>query len=199
MFFYVQFIFLIYFIHKQFEYERVTILTYTAIPIFSIYNILMLFPELMHKVSISSLITTIVISVLIGYYQASKVKIKETKTITGDYDKDNLEVPIYTKIAFVKGGYRYAIGWICILCAKYVIGAIFNINIHESFLESMWEELLRDIISIFSFQVRHGENVWIDWILVGGANITYVLLLRKRYPAVRNSLKNRGRRKKSKK
>ncbi|MBC1793084.1 hypothetical protein [Listeria booriae] len=104
-------IILIYFITKQFEYEKVNRLTYVAIPIYSIYQITVTLPHRSTDIPVWIVFLVFVIGACIGIYQASKVQIKDAKVTTGYTEVAGVEQVVYKKQIMVKGGARYLIGW----------------------------------------------------------------------------------------
>ncbi|MBC1563883.1 hypothetical protein [Listeria booriae] len=181
-------IILIYFITKQFEYEKVNRLTYVAIPIYSIYQITVTLPHRSTNIPVWIIILVFVIGACIGIYQASKVQIKDAKVTTGYTEVAGVEQVVYKKQIMVKGGARYLIGWAAIILAKFLLAFLLHLDVHESMMEAFVQDALKDMVFFLSFAAKEGPTAWMDWTLIGISSAVYTLRLIQKSPLVKTEL-----------
>ncbi|WP_099974051.1 hypothetical protein [Lactobacillus terrae] len=165
---------IVYFIKKQFEFEKTKRIYLLIIPVYSIIMFIFSF-----KPSVSNnlyLLVILVISAIVSYIQA-----KHTETITLP-DKDKYNRPATE----IKGGYVYLLGWIVIFIAELILiwFKVGRLNI----LETLSEEITLDL---FKFKHFGNDSSWFILALSGFSSYFYSLWLRLFNPDIKKSLNRR--------
>lgn len=168
----------VYFIKKQFEFEKISKIRYLTIPLFATVQFITAV-QLENGQDVLLLIFGAVISFLIGWYQTTDFEIKQKNTIINYYVRvGSVEQSVYTKELYSKGGKSYLIGWIMIFIVQVFLSVIY----HEIELDEIQSEWLAEIAKdLFIFLRVKEHSYWWVWELYSVSNLSYYFILRKKH------------------
>ncbi|TYC50836.1 hypothetical protein ESZ50_01055 [Weissella muntiaci] len=165
---------LLYFIQKQFSYERPKRYQYVLLPIYT--GVLFILSLGHGRVAPAWVIGIIGIGIVVGMIQGNFAKLSP---YIGEAGEARVKI---------KGGWPYLIGWILLLLGQlainlYIAHTQFDLNelINES-KSLMLEEL-------FPFRKINGINWWPFWALSTSASVTYTMILYLRSPEFRLTIR----------
>lgn len=177
----------VYFIKKQFEFEKVSKVRYYMIPAFGAF-------QFVTNVSIKNafdatlLVNVFVMSCLIGWYQTRDFAIKVHDEPTKYIVKENhQESPIYERALYSRGGRSYIVGWIAIFILQIVIGLVTHTVSLDEVSHEWTAEILKDLLIFFRF--NHDEYWWI-WEIFAVSNLSYYLILKNTNDQMRDAFKS---------
>lgn len=182
-------ILIFYFLHEQFEFSRITRISYWFIPIATFYQFFRTFvwSPLNNIVFVGIMIA----ASLIGHYQAAHTRIRLEETATTYFrDAQQNEVPIYRKVITAQGGASYLYGWLMTLVLQFLVELVY---LHEHLTvtkigKEFFDEVLADLFSAFRFSDNVHNTSWTLWALTGGTSLAYTLWLAHRSPAAKRTL-----------
>ncbi|MBS7578127.1 MULTISPECIES: hypothetical protein [unclassified Enterococcus] len=182
-------ILVLYFIKEQFSFNRLQKLNYLFLPVLSIYQVATNFK--LNQLNIILLIVTILIGIVVGYYQSRYAQIKrELKPVYIYYDDEHNERKIYKRGILVKGGRSYIVGWIIIFAIQIMIQYLVLVD-KGPIQNELYHELLADFFSIYRLKsLGESADHWYVWALYGTSNLFYLNFLCRRHPTVREALFN---------
>lgn len=175
----------IYFIHEQFKYSVVNRWSYWFMPIFSLvqFSIQMTWNEV-NEIKFGLIL---VVSLLVGYFQAKYTKIQIGKAQSAFFEYEKEEVTLYKKVARAKGGYPYLIGWLVIMAMQVILA--FWENQHafstQELVSEIYEEVIRDLVLALRF-TDSADGAWYVWAITGLSSLSYILFLARRSPIVKH-------------
>lgn len=177
------------FLHEQFEFSKITRLSYWIIPIFTLYQFGRTFTW--SPLNVTVLAGIIIFATWVGHYQASHTKIQLEETATTYFrDAEQREVPIYRKIITAQGGRPYLLGWLMTLGAQFIIEFTY---LHENLSwekvnQEFFNEILADLITFYRFSTSGHHTSWTLWALTDTTSLAYTLWLAHRSPATKQTL-----------
>lgn len=173
------FLFFVYFIREQFEYNEVTRWNYVVIPVFAIGSLVMEFEWTIR--SIIELLVIMAIGIIISYFQAKYTEVRpENKEMSYFKDTEGIEQPIYKKIVTAKGGIVYLCGWALILVVQILIELLVeHIVIDKNLIFSeIIREATREVIS--ALRIGDENTSWSIWALIAATSGGYTHFLAKK-------------------
>ena len=171
---------LIYFVKKQYSFERPKRFTYLLIPIYSLVMFCTTFP--INAQNIYFAFGILVIGIAIGIFQGNSAEIK---SYIGESGESRVKI---------KGGNNYLLGWLAIIAVQILIEILLvhhNIDTGE-IVKEIQGSIKEEIMPLSRI---HRGGFWALWILTGSASLFYTIVLSKRSPEFRQTIK-RGSRKK---
>ncbi|WP_191982774.1 hypothetical protein [Levilactobacillus zymae] len=184
-------IILIYFIHDQFEFSKITRISFWIIPLSTLYQFFNTF--VFNRTNLLIVGGLILFSIAIGYYQAShtKVRLEETSN-TFFRDATGQEVPLYKKVITAQGGRHYLYGWLLVLVVQILIEALY---LHEPLTPvKIWDVFLEEVMAdLFSFSrfIDGAHTSWIIWALASFTSFGYTFWIARLHPLAYRKLFNK--------
>lgn len=179
---------LIYFIQDQFEFSKISRISFWIIPFSTLYQFFNTF--VVNQTNLLIVAALIIFAIGIGYYQAvyTKVRLEETSS-TFFRDNQGQEVPIYKKVVTAQGGRHYLYGWIIVLGVQILLEVLY---LHERLTPlKIWDVFLEEVIAdLFSFSrfVGSEHTSWIIWALTSFTSFGYTFWIAHLYPLARRKL-----------
>lgn len=155
---------------KAFKFEKVSRFEQITLPG---YSLIMFLITMSWKTSeIGLLVLVVVLSALIGWYQASGVTIQRTA------EHDKFKRPI----VLVKQNWPYIVGWVAVFvlgiaCEIWHVGRISNAHILRELGEVVREEL-------FTFMKFGNAYSWYIWAISAVSGFTYMWVLHRKEPEI---------------
>lgn len=169
------------FIKGTFEYEKITRLDLIIIPLYSALMMVLGLKNIHSVISIELAIILLLIGTAIGFLQASKTQIKDTKEL------DSYQRPILK----VKRNWPYLIGWLISFAIGIAVEIFFGAHLDtEEVSHELFEEILKDLSII---ALLHVHSAWYIWVLNVATSFTYGGCLLVRYPKIREAVRRKRR------
>lgn len=168
------------FIRGTFEYEKVTRLDLVIIPAYSAIMMLLSFRNIQSIQATCVAIILLLIGILLGFFQASKVMVNDTDNF------DTYQRPILK----VKRNWPYLVGWLITfmigISIEIFYGAHFNMR---EVSQELFKEVLKDlsVVALFS-----EHSTWFIWILNVATSFTYGTCIVTRYPKIREAIRRKN-------
>lgn len=175
----------LYFIKKQFEYEKVKLSRYLVIPVFASYRF---FNSVEIENARDAFICGIafVAAVLVAFYQVRTFTFKTVEKRSRYYVKVNGEKqPVYRDEYLAKGGSAYLIGWIALFIVQVALSLMAN-ELQLADISHEWlTEVLQDLLLLDRI---NGHSAWWAWELFAVSNLTYYIVLRRQNETFRRNI-----------
>ncbi|KRM31169.1 hypothetical protein FC83_GL001173 [Agrilactobacillus composti DSM 18527 = JCM 14202] len=163
---------------KAFKFEQIGRFEHVILPI---YSLIMFFSGMVWQTkNILIMFFLIIISILIGYYQASKVDFKVTP------NPDSTGRPVVS----IKKNRPYIVGWFLV----FIIGALFSLWLEPTAKHSLITEFAKEVEGDLWLGFNFGaEKTWFTWLLAGASSFSFVRFLQRKDPHVQAALKGKRR------
>ena len=163
---------------KAFKFEKIGRFEHVILPIYSL--IMFLSGMVWQTKDILIMLFLLVLAILIGYYQASKVEFKV----------DSNPADASRPVVEIKKNRPYIVGWFLV----FIIGALFSLWLEPTAKHSLITEFAKEVEGDLWLGFNFGaEKTWFTWLLAGASSFSFVRFLARKEPRVQVALKNKRR------